>query len=216
MDVIGMTALPEAKMAREAEVCYAAIAMVTDYDVWHESHESSQSRWSCRTFSRTPRWASASFAMRRTKYRPTQHMPLPYRTEGRDTYVPATAFRRKFTHANPQRCSLWRERKSLRTALPTEALLCNQLPVPLAAFHSRIYSDTRRLGPGRFPQLFRDSSTRCPKYTAPHPQVRLWSGDSHALPTHLCLSPLRLGSSTRWGEGHCEAFRIIRVASFQP
>ena len=32
-----MTALPEAKLAREAEICYATIACVTDYDVWHES-----------------------------------------------------------------------------------------------------------------------------------------------------------------------------------
>ncbi len=39
MDVIGMTALPEAKLAREAELCYATIACVTDYDVWHESEE---------------------------------------------------------------------------------------------------------------------------------------------------------------------------------
>jgi len=37
MDIIGMTALPEAKLAREAELCYATIACVTDYDVWHES-----------------------------------------------------------------------------------------------------------------------------------------------------------------------------------
>lgn len=36
-DIIGMTALPEAKLAREAEMCYATIAAVTDYDVWHES-----------------------------------------------------------------------------------------------------------------------------------------------------------------------------------
>ncbi len=35
-----MTALPEAKLAREAEICYATIACVTDYDVWHESTES--------------------------------------------------------------------------------------------------------------------------------------------------------------------------------
>jgi len=34
-DIIGMTALPEAKLAREAEICYAMIATVTDYDVWH-------------------------------------------------------------------------------------------------------------------------------------------------------------------------------------
>ncbi|MBA2392323.1 MAG: S-methyl-5'-thioadenosine phosphorylase [Ktedonobacteraceae bacterium] len=39
MDIIGMTALPEAKLAREAEICYATIACVTDYDSWHESEE---------------------------------------------------------------------------------------------------------------------------------------------------------------------------------
>ena len=38
-DVIGMTNLPEAKLAREAEICYATIAMVTDYDSWHEEHD---------------------------------------------------------------------------------------------------------------------------------------------------------------------------------
>jgi 5'-methylthioadenosine phosphorylase len=38
-DVIGMTALPEAKLAREAEICYATLALVTDYDTWHESHD---------------------------------------------------------------------------------------------------------------------------------------------------------------------------------
>lgn len=38
-DVIGMTGMPEAKLAREAEICYAAIAMVTDYDCWHEGHD---------------------------------------------------------------------------------------------------------------------------------------------------------------------------------
>lgn len=38
-DIIGMTALPEAKLAREAELCYAAVSAVTDYDVWHESTE---------------------------------------------------------------------------------------------------------------------------------------------------------------------------------
>ncbi len=36
--VIGMTNMPEAKLAREAELCYASVAMVTDYDCWHESH----------------------------------------------------------------------------------------------------------------------------------------------------------------------------------
>jgi 5'-methylthioadenosine phosphorylase len=39
MDVIGMTNLPEAKLAREAEMCYATLAMVTDYDCWHPHHD---------------------------------------------------------------------------------------------------------------------------------------------------------------------------------
>lgn len=38
-DVIGMTNMPEAKLAREAELCYATVAMVTDYDCWHPNHE---------------------------------------------------------------------------------------------------------------------------------------------------------------------------------
>ncbi len=37
-DVIGMTNMPEAKLAREAEMCYATVAMVTDYDCWHPAH----------------------------------------------------------------------------------------------------------------------------------------------------------------------------------
>ena len=39
-DIIGMTALPEAKLAREAEMCYVALALVTDYDCWHPIYES--------------------------------------------------------------------------------------------------------------------------------------------------------------------------------
>jgi 5'-methylthioadenosine phosphorylase len=38
-DVIGMTNMPEAKLAREAELCYATVAMVTDYDCWHPEHD---------------------------------------------------------------------------------------------------------------------------------------------------------------------------------
>jgi 5'-methylthioadenosine phosphorylase len=38
-DVIGMTNMPEAKLAREAEICYATVAMVTDFDVWHPDHD---------------------------------------------------------------------------------------------------------------------------------------------------------------------------------
>ncbi len=39
MDVIGMTNIQEAKLAREAEICYVTLAMVTDYDCWHEDHD---------------------------------------------------------------------------------------------------------------------------------------------------------------------------------
>src|SRR5271154_3663292 len=38
-DVVGMTNMPEAKLAREAEICYATVAMVTDYDCWHPGHD---------------------------------------------------------------------------------------------------------------------------------------------------------------------------------
>jgi 5'-methylthioadenosine phosphorylase len=39
-DVIGMTNVTEAKLAREAEICYATVAMITDYDCWHPHHHS--------------------------------------------------------------------------------------------------------------------------------------------------------------------------------
>jgi 5'-methylthioadenosine phosphorylase len=39
MDIIGMTNLQEAKLAREAEIAYATLALVTDYDCWHEAHD---------------------------------------------------------------------------------------------------------------------------------------------------------------------------------
>ena len=39
VDIIGMTNIPEAKLAREAEICYGTIALVTDYDCWHEAEE---------------------------------------------------------------------------------------------------------------------------------------------------------------------------------
>lgn len=42
--IVGMTAIPEAKLAREAELCYATIAAVTDYDAWHDEHEAVDAR----------------------------------------------------------------------------------------------------------------------------------------------------------------------------
>ena len=47
-DVIGMTNLQEAKLAREAEICYATMAMVTDYDCWHPEHDSRDGGADCR------------------------------------------------------------------------------------------------------------------------------------------------------------------------
>jgi 5'-methylthioadenosine phosphorylase len=41
-DLIGMTAMPEAKLAREAEITYATVGMVTDYDCWHPEHDAVQ------------------------------------------------------------------------------------------------------------------------------------------------------------------------------
>jgi 5'-methylthioadenosine phosphorylase len=40
MDIVGMTNLQEAKLAREAEICYVTVALVTDYDCWHPDHDS--------------------------------------------------------------------------------------------------------------------------------------------------------------------------------
>ena len=50
-DVIGMTNIPEAKLAREAEICYTTIAMVTDYDCWHPDHDNVTVQQIIETFS---------------------------------------------------------------------------------------------------------------------------------------------------------------------
>ncbi len=57
MDIIGMTALPEAKLAREAEICYATLAMVTDYDCWHPDHDSVTAEMVFRTLQENARRA---------------------------------------------------------------------------------------------------------------------------------------------------------------
>ena len=53
--IIGMTAIPEAFLAREAGISYAAMAHVTDYDVWHETEAPVRSRWSSGSSLPTPR-----------------------------------------------------------------------------------------------------------------------------------------------------------------
>ncbi len=50
-DVIGMTNIPEAKLAREAEICYTTVAMVTDYDCWHPDHDNVTVQQIIETFS---------------------------------------------------------------------------------------------------------------------------------------------------------------------
>ena len=74
-DVIGMTNMPEAKLAREAELCYATVAMVTDYDCWHPNHDdvtvepSSRCCWPMPT--RRAAWSRRSHrACRRCRRRP--------------------------------------------------------------------------------------------------------------------------------------------------
>ena len=53
--VIGMTNMPEAKLAREAEICYATVAMVTDFDCWHPNHDAVTVQDIIRVLSTTPR-----------------------------------------------------------------------------------------------------------------------------------------------------------------
>ncbi|MDQ4075599.1 MAG: S-methyl-5'-thioadenosine phosphorylase [Chloroflexota bacterium] len=60
MDIIGMTAVPEAQLAREAELSYAVMAHVTDYDVWHESEESVSVEMVIRTLMKNVNHAKAA------------------------------------------------------------------------------------------------------------------------------------------------------------
>jgi 5'-methylthioadenosine phosphorylase len=75
MDVIGMTNLQEAKLAREAEICYATLAMVTDYDCWHPDHASVTAEQIIANLGRNARTARAvlSAAVRR--------LPIPRECE---------------------------------------------------------------------------------------------------------------------------------------
>jgi 5'-methylthioadenosine phosphorylase len=62
MDVIGMTNLQEAKLAREAELCYATLALVTDYDCWHPDHDSVTVEMIVRTLMQNAVTAQAAIA----------------------------------------------------------------------------------------------------------------------------------------------------------
>ncbi len=74
--VIGMTNMPEAKLAREAELCYASIAMVTDFDAWHPTHEAVDVAQVMHTMQANSTMAKR-FVLRLATDFPRQHMPCP-------------------------------------------------------------------------------------------------------------------------------------------
>jgi 5'-methylthioadenosine phosphorylase len=74
--VIGMTNMPEAKLAREAEICYATVAMVTDFDCWHPDHDAVTVQDIIRVLSSNADKAKALVA-RLAKIFPREHEPCP-------------------------------------------------------------------------------------------------------------------------------------------
>ena len=75
-DVIGMTNMPEAKLAREAEICYATVAMVTDFDCWHPDHDAVTVQDIVRVLSGNVEKAKRLVA-RLAKDFPREHEPCP-------------------------------------------------------------------------------------------------------------------------------------------
>jgi 5'-methylthioadenosine phosphorylase len=74
--VVGMTNMPEAKLAREAELCYAAVAMVTDFDAWHPEHDAVDVAQVVKTMQGNSVLAKA-FVLRLAKDFPREHPPCP-------------------------------------------------------------------------------------------------------------------------------------------
>jgi 5'-methylthioadenosine phosphorylase len=74
--VIGMTNMPEAKLAREAEICYASVAMVTDFDCWHPDHDAVTVQDIIRVLSSNADKAKALVARLALDF-PRQHEPCP-------------------------------------------------------------------------------------------------------------------------------------------
>jgi 5'-methylthioadenosine phosphorylase len=74
--VIGMTNMPEAKLAREAEICYASVAMVTDFDCWHPDHDAVTVQDIIRVLSANAEKASGLVA-RLARNFPREHEPCP-------------------------------------------------------------------------------------------------------------------------------------------
>src|ERR1700732_4304065 len=76
-DVIGMTNMPEAKLAREAEICYATVAMVTDFDCWHPDHAHVQVADIVRVLGENAEKAKALVAMMAPRLKETRPSPCP-------------------------------------------------------------------------------------------------------------------------------------------
>jgi 5'-methylthioadenosine phosphorylase len=74
--VIGMTNMPEAKLAREAEICYASVAMVTDFDCWHPGHDAVTVQDIIRVLNSNASKANALVA-RLARDLPKEHEPCP-------------------------------------------------------------------------------------------------------------------------------------------
>src|SRR5215213_142198 len=74
--VIGMTNMPEAKLAREAEICYATVAMVTDFDCWHPDHDAVTVQDIIRVLSTNGDKAKSLIARLATEF-PREHEPCP-------------------------------------------------------------------------------------------------------------------------------------------
>jgi 5'-methylthioadenosine phosphorylase len=78
--VIGMTNMPEAKLAREAELCYATVAMVTDYDCWHPDHDNVEVAAIIHTLMANTEMAMRLVTRLATNF-PKQHPPCPIGTD---------------------------------------------------------------------------------------------------------------------------------------
>jgi 5'-methylthioadenosine phosphorylase len=76
-DLVGMTAMPEAKLAREAEIAYATLAMVTDYDAWHPGHETVDVASVVRVLGENRDRVQRLLA-RLARDFPSEHEPCPY------------------------------------------------------------------------------------------------------------------------------------------
>jgi 5'-methylthioadenosine phosphorylase len=74
--VIGMTNMPEAKLAREAEICYATVAMVTDFDCWHPDHDAVTVQDIIRVLTTNADKAKGLVARLATEF-PREHEPCP-------------------------------------------------------------------------------------------------------------------------------------------